>query len=227
MDLSGLGNAALHVIPTNSLHQIDLAALNAAIARDRNAGLTPFLLVGTAGAVDTGAIDDLAALAAIASREKLWFHVDGAIGALAIMAPDIAPRLAGIQQAELDRARFPQMGAGALRCRVHPGARRRAAPCHLRFARGLSAARNTRARRRRAMALRFRPRSVARLSRAEDLVHAESLRRRRAGCDDVAHVRARPLPRDQDRHFAGARTARAGFAQHRVLPAIAATIPTG
>src|SRR5487761_2132185 len=75
MDLSGLGNAALHVIPTNGLHQIDLAALDAAIARDRNAGLTPFLVVGTAGAVDTGAIDDLAGLAAIAAREKLWFHV--------------------------------------------------------------------------------------------------------------------------------------------------------
>ena len=110
MDLSGLGNAALHVIPTNDLHQIDLAALDAAIARDRNAGLTPFLVVGTAGAVDTGAIDDLAALAAIAAREKLWFHVDGAIGALAIMAPDIAPRLAGIQQADSIALDFHKWG---------------------------------------------------------------------------------------------------------------------
>ena len=110
MDLSGLGTAALHVIPTNEHHQIDIDALKAAIAQDRNAGLTPFLVVGTAGTVDTGAIDDLAALAAIASQEKLWFHVDGAIGALAIMAPDIAPRLAGIQQADSIALDFHKWG---------------------------------------------------------------------------------------------------------------------
>ncbi len=110
MDLSGLGTAALHVIPTNERHQIDIAALKAAIAQDRNAGLTPFLVVGTAGTVDTGAIDDLAALAAIANQEKLWFHVDGAIGALAIMAPDIAPRLAGIQQADSIALDFHKWG---------------------------------------------------------------------------------------------------------------------
>jgi aromatic-L-amino-acid decarboxylase len=110
MDLSGLGTAALHVIPTNAHHQIDVDALKAAIGRDRNAGLTPFLLVGTAGSVDTGAIDDLAALAAIASQEKLWFHVDGAIGALAIMAPDVAPRLAGIQQADSIALDFHKWG---------------------------------------------------------------------------------------------------------------------
>ncbi|MGB7257774.1 MAG: pyridoxal-dependent decarboxylase, partial [Pseudolabrys sp.] len=64
------------------------------------AGLTPFLLVGMAGTVDTGAIDELTELASIAHREKIWFHIDGAFGALAIMAPDIAPMLAGIQQAD-------------------------------------------------------------------------------------------------------------------------------
>ena len=110
MDLSGLGSAALHVIPVNDLHQIDIDALNAAIAQDRNAGLTPFLVVGTAGTVDTGAIDDLASLAAIAAREKLWFHVDGAIGALAILAPDIAPRLAGIEQADSIALDFHKWG---------------------------------------------------------------------------------------------------------------------
>jgi glutamate/tyrosine decarboxylase-like PLP-dependent enzyme len=110
MDLSGLGTAALHVIPCNELHQIDIAALTAAIAQDRAAGLTPFLVVGTAGTVDTGAIDDLAALAVIAREEKLWFHVDGAIGALAIMAPDIAPRLSGIQQADSIALDFHKWG---------------------------------------------------------------------------------------------------------------------
>ena len=110
MDLSGLGSAALHVIPTNELHQIDIDALKVAIAQDRNAGRTPFLVIGAAGTVDTGAIDDLAALAAIARQEKLWFHVDGAIGALAIMAPEIAPRLAGIQEADSIALDFHKWG---------------------------------------------------------------------------------------------------------------------
>ena len=110
MDLSGLGAAALHVVACNERHQIDLAALKAAIAQDRAAGLTPFLVVGTAGTVDTGAIDDLAALAIIACKENLWFHVDGAIGALAIMAPDIAPQLAGIQCADSIALDFHKWG---------------------------------------------------------------------------------------------------------------------
>jgi aromatic-L-amino-acid/L-tryptophan decarboxylase len=100
MDISGLGIDALRVIPINDHHQIDTDALVHAIAEDRRAGLAPFLVVGTAGTVDIGAIDDLAALAAIAQREELWFHVDGAFGALAILAPDLAPRLAGIEQAD-------------------------------------------------------------------------------------------------------------------------------
>ncbi len=110
MDLSGLGIEALHVIPTNGFGQIDIDALNLAIVQDRIAGLTPFIVVGTAGTVDTGAIDDLAMLASIARREKIWFHVDGAIGALAIMAPDIAPRLAGIQQADSIALDFHKWG---------------------------------------------------------------------------------------------------------------------
>ena len=110
MDLSGLGSAALRLVPTKEDHRIDIDALNGAIAQDRAAGLAPFLVVGTAGTVDTGAIDDLAALAAVARNERLWFHVDGAIGALAIMAPDIAPRLAGIQQADSIALDFHKWG---------------------------------------------------------------------------------------------------------------------
>jgi aromatic-L-amino-acid decarboxylase len=100
MDLCGLGSEALRLIPTDPRHQIDPDALTSAIAADRAAGLTPFLIVGTAGTVDVGAIDDLAALAGIAQREALWFHVDGAFGALAILAPDLAPRLTGIERAD-------------------------------------------------------------------------------------------------------------------------------
>lgn len=100
MDMCGLGTTALRLIAVNDRHEMDMAALASAIAADRKAGLTPFLIVGTAGTVDIGAIDDLTALADLARREKLWFHVDGAFGALGILAPDIAPLLAGIERAD-------------------------------------------------------------------------------------------------------------------------------
>jgi glutamate/tyrosine decarboxylase-like PLP-dependent enzyme len=100
MDLSGLGINALRMIPFNDRQEMQVPALERAILRDRNAGLTPFLIVGTAGTVDVGAIDPLDALADIARREKIWFHVDGAYGALGMLATDIAPRLAGMRRAD-------------------------------------------------------------------------------------------------------------------------------
>jgi glutamate/tyrosine decarboxylase-like PLP-dependent enzyme len=100
LDICGLGSDALRPIATDSRHRIDLQALEKALAEDRSAGFQPFLIVGTAGTVDTGAIDDLTALADLSRREGLWFHVDGAYGALAILAPDLAPRLKGIERAD-------------------------------------------------------------------------------------------------------------------------------
>lgn len=100
MDLSGLGMDALRVIPMNEQYRMDIDALERAIEADRSAGLTPFLVAGTAGTVDVGSIDELALIADIAHREGLWFHVDGAYGALGMLAPDIAPRLKGIERAD-------------------------------------------------------------------------------------------------------------------------------
>ena len=100
MDLAGFGSAALRSIATNAQHQIDTVQLAAAIRADRAAGLQPFLIVGSAGTVDVGAIDDLDELATLAREEDLWFHVDGAYGALGMFAPDIAPKLRGIERAD-------------------------------------------------------------------------------------------------------------------------------
>jgi aromatic-L-amino-acid/L-tryptophan decarboxylase len=100
MDLCGLGSDAFRLVPSDSRGRLELAALADAIKADRDAGFTPFLIMATAGTVDTGAIDDLASLAALADREKLWFHVDGACGALAMLAPDLTPRLRGIERAD-------------------------------------------------------------------------------------------------------------------------------
>jgi len=100
LDFAGLGSEALRLIAVDNRQRIDLAALEQAICADRTRGFTPFLVVGTAGTVDTGAIDDLTGMAELAARYQLWFHVDGAYGALAMLAPELAPRLKGIEQAD-------------------------------------------------------------------------------------------------------------------------------
>ncbi|MCF3945110.1 cytochrome D ubiquinol oxidase subunit I [Acidiphilium sp. AL] len=99
-DMAGLGTKALRRIPADADCRIDLAALEERIAADRASGMTPFFLVGTAGAVDTGAIDDLATLADIAARHGLWFHADAAFGALAALSPTKRGLLAGIERAD-------------------------------------------------------------------------------------------------------------------------------
>jgi aromatic-L-amino-acid/L-tryptophan decarboxylase len=100
MDLAGFGSDALRCIEADRCHRIDVAALRERIASDRSAGLRPFLVVGSAGTVDIGAIDDLRALSSLCREEGLWFHVDGAYGALGILSPVLAPRLAGLENAD-------------------------------------------------------------------------------------------------------------------------------
>ena len=97
MDMAGLGAKNLRLIDVDAAGRIDLFALQEALVRDERAGLTPFLLVGTAGTVDIGSIDDLPALAAIASSHGLHFHIDGALGALGMLSDELAPRLKGIE----------------------------------------------------------------------------------------------------------------------------------
>ncbi len=100
MDIAGIGSESLRLVAVNERFQMDVAALARAIADDRAAGLTPFLVAGTAGSVDVGAIDDLVALGQLARAQALWFHVDGAYGALAMLAPELAPHFSGIEQAD-------------------------------------------------------------------------------------------------------------------------------
>jgi glutamate/tyrosine decarboxylase-like PLP-dependent enzyme len=100
LELLGLGSDALHAIPVNSAYQIDLTVLEAAIAADRAAGKQPFCVVGTAGTTNTGSFDDLEALADLCQREDLWFHVDGAFGAMAALAPGLRPLTVGMARAD-------------------------------------------------------------------------------------------------------------------------------
>ena len=99
-ELLGLGRDNLRLLPTDPDHALDMAALAAAVAADRGAGLQPFLVVGSAGTVNTGAFDPLAAIADFCAEQRLWFHADAAFGGLALLVPEIAPRLAGIERAD-------------------------------------------------------------------------------------------------------------------------------
>jgi glutamate/tyrosine decarboxylase-like PLP-dependent enzyme len=99
-ELMGLGAASLAKIPVGDDYRIDMAALRARIKADRAAGFMPFCVVGNAGTVNTGAVDDLTALADLCRDEKLWLHVDGAIGALAMQDPAARALLEGMERAD-------------------------------------------------------------------------------------------------------------------------------
>jgi aromatic-L-amino-acid/L-tryptophan decarboxylase len=100
VDLLGIGTAQLRKIPTDERFRISTAELARAVAADRTAGFTPAIVVGNAGTVNTGAIDPLDELADFCGREELWFHADGAYGALASMVPQLRPLFAGLERAD-------------------------------------------------------------------------------------------------------------------------------
>jgi len=100
MDMAGLGRDALRMIPFDERGRMRPDLLADRVEQDRARGLRPFLVVGTAGTVDTGAVDDLTCVADFAAREGLWFHVDGAYGATAMLAPSLRPLLTGIERAD-------------------------------------------------------------------------------------------------------------------------------
>ena len=100
VEMLGLGSNSLRKIPVDSDFQIDIAALEAAIAADKAAGYQPICIVGSAGTVNTGAFDDLDALADIAEREGAWLHVDGAFGAMSALSPDLRHLTDGMERAD-------------------------------------------------------------------------------------------------------------------------------
>jgi len=99
-DLSGLGTNAIHWIEVDDRQRMSVAGLERRLREDRAAGLRPFLVVGAAGTVSTGAIDPLPEIAGVAAREKLWFHVDGAYGAPVAALEEAPPELRGLARAD-------------------------------------------------------------------------------------------------------------------------------
>ncbi|OGN93560.1 MAG: amino acid decarboxylase [Chloroflexi bacterium RBG_13_50_21] len=100
IELLGLGNQYFRRVPVNNSYKVDVVKLRDMIIADRSAGLLPFCIIGNAGTINTGAVDDLNALADVCASQDLWFHVDGAIGALVSLAPRHKHLVAGIERAD-------------------------------------------------------------------------------------------------------------------------------
>lgn len=135
--LAGFPAANVREIPSDGSFRMRVDALEEAVRRDRQNGLTPFFLVGSAGTTNTGAVDDLEALAAIAREHSMWFHVDGAYGAFFMLTERGRAVMRGIERADsvvLDphKTLFLPYGTGGLVVR-DPGALRRAHSLHAEY----------------------------------------------------------------------------------------------
>ena len=117
--LAGFPTQNVREVSSDGRFRIRVDALERAIASDRKLGLTPFAVIGNAGTTNTGAVDDLGALADVAAKERLWFHADGAYGGFFLLTERGRRRLAGIERADsiaLDphKGLFLPYGTGAL-----------------------------------------------------------------------------------------------------------------
>lgn len=99
-DLAGLGTDSIRWIPTDATLRMQVDALQLAMDRDRDAGDVPMMVVATGGAVSTGVVDPLPEIADICETQDVWFHVDGAYGALAAAAPEAGDALEGLTRAD-------------------------------------------------------------------------------------------------------------------------------
>lgn len=96
----GLGRKWMRFIPVNKRHEMDIQALEETLREDKASGCKPICIIGNAGTTNTGAIDDLNALADICQREGIWFHVDGAFGALVALSDRYRHLVAGMERAD-------------------------------------------------------------------------------------------------------------------------------
>jgi aromatic-L-amino-acid/L-tryptophan decarboxylase len=98
--LFGLGNRAIRWIPTDRNNRMDNTVLEQTIKDDLSQGCQPFMIIGTAGDVSTGVVDDLKGIAGLCRKYDLWFHVDGAYGAPAAVVPELKNMFAGMEEAD-------------------------------------------------------------------------------------------------------------------------------
>ena len=98
--LFGNGSKSIRWIPTDAENKMDNEILSKTIQQDLKDGYQPFMVVGTAGDVSTGVVDNLKEIAEICKKNKLWFHIDGAYGAPAAIIPELKELFEGIEAAD-------------------------------------------------------------------------------------------------------------------------------
>ena len=120
--MTGLGRRSLRIVATDSHLKLDLVDLKRRVAEDRRDGLTPFMVIATAGTTAAGVIDPLTEIGHFCLEQGLWFHVDAAWGGAAIISPNLKHHLNGIESADsitCDAHKWfsTPMGAGMFFCR--------------------------------------------------------------------------------------------------------------
>lgn len=98
--IAGLAESPLRIVPMDTHYRMDVQALAQQIAADKAAGLRPWLVVGSAGTTDTGAVDPLHAIADVCARENLWFHLDAAYGGFFILTAEGKEKLSGMERSD-------------------------------------------------------------------------------------------------------------------------------
>lgn len=100
LEMLGMGSQSLRKVDVNEDYTINLDALKQLMADDRKQGWQPICVIGSAGTVNTGAVDDIEALADLCAAEGLWLHIDGAIGAIGMLADNVRPQISAISRAD-------------------------------------------------------------------------------------------------------------------------------
>lgn len=100
VDCVGAGRSAMRILPTDARFRVRLDALEAAIAEDKKNGIRPMCIVGIFGTTNTGAVDDIRALRAIADREGMWLHADAAYGGGMLLSHEWPMRNDGLETAD-------------------------------------------------------------------------------------------------------------------------------
>lgn len=100
IDVLGLGREGLRILPTDDQFRVRLESLEGAIAEDKARGIVPMCLIGIAGTTNTGSVDPLPELRAIADRERMWLHVDAAYGGGVLLSKKRKGLLRGLETAD-------------------------------------------------------------------------------------------------------------------------------
>lgn len=127
--IAGLGESVKRVVPVDDRYRMDPGALEEAVERDRRSGLLPWMVVGSAGTTDVGAVDPLEEIGDVADRHGLWFHVDAAYGGFFVLCDSCRELLSGMNRSDsvvLDphKGLFLPYGSGAVLVRDRAALRR-------------------------------------------------------------------------------------------------------